>query len=65
MRELIASELDSADAAFASRLEEGSIQHAVRRTEEMAAASELLTELGVPPRVAGASRDWLAELAQR
>ncbi len=65
MRELIAREFDDADGAFARRLEEGSIQHAVRRTEEMAAASELLTELGVPPRVSAASRDWLAELARR
>jgi hypothetical protein len=29
----------------------------------MAAATELLTELGVPPRIAAASRDWLADLA--
>ena len=65
MRELIAGEFEAADGAFARRLEEGSIQHAVRRTEEMAAASELLIELGVPPRVAAASRDWLAELAER
>jgi hypothetical protein len=34
------------------------------RTEEMAAA-ELLDELGVPARIARASRDWLADLARR
>jgi 3-hydroxyisobutyrate dehydrogenase-like beta-hydroxyacid dehydrogenase len=63
MRELVATELEQADAAFAQRLENGSIMHAVRRREEMAAATELLTELGVPPRIAAASRDWLADLA--
>jgi 3-hydroxyisobutyrate dehydrogenase-like beta-hydroxyacid dehydrogenase len=64
MRELIAGEFEAADASVARRLEEGSIRHAVRRAEEMAAASDLLIELGVPPRVAAASRDWLAELAR-
>jgi hypothetical protein len=29
----------------------------------MAAAAEMLDELGVPPRIALASRDWLDELA--
>jgi hypothetical protein len=29
----------------------------------MAAASEMLDELGVPPRVARASQHWLEELA--
>jgi 3-hydroxyisobutyrate dehydrogenase-like beta-hydroxyacid dehydrogenase len=64
MRRLIADEFEAADGTFAQRLEEGSIRHAVRREEEMAAASELLTELGVPPRVAAASREWLAQLAR-
>jgi hypothetical protein len=31
----------------------------------MAAAADLLGELGVPPRIASASRDWLADLAAR
>jgi 3-hydroxyisobutyrate dehydrogenase-like beta-hydroxyacid dehydrogenase len=62
MRAVIATELEQADAAFASRLETGSIRHAVRRTEEMAAATEMLTALGVPPRVASASHDWLLDL---
>jgi hypothetical protein len=35
----------------------------VRRADEMAAASELLGELGIPARIAAASRDWLAQLA--
>jgi 3-hydroxyisobutyrate dehydrogenase-like beta-hydroxyacid dehydrogenase len=45
------------------RLEQGSVTHAVRRADEMAAATELLGELGVPPRIAAASRDWLEQLA--
>ena len=44
------------------RLEQGSITHAVRRADEMAAATDLLGELGVPPRIAAASRDWLEQL---
>lgn len=45
------------------RLVEGSRRHAARRGEEMDAARELLLELGVEPRVAGASAAVLAELA--
>jgi 3-hydroxyisobutyrate dehydrogenase-like beta-hydroxyacid dehydrogenase len=62
MRELVADELDGADRAFATRLETGSLRHAVRRTAEMAAATEMLTDLGVPARIASASRDWLEDL---
>jgi 3-hydroxyisobutyrate dehydrogenase-like beta-hydroxyacid dehydrogenase len=54
LRELIAAELTSADAAFAERLETGSYRHAVRRAEEMTAAAELLDALGVPRDVPGA-----------
>ena len=39
MRELVADELDGADRDFASRLETGSLRHAVRRTAEMSAAA--------------------------
>jgi 3-hydroxyisobutyrate dehydrogenase-like beta-hydroxyacid dehydrogenase len=46
------------------RLEQGSIKHAARRTDEMAAATELLGELGIPARIAAASRDWLAQLTE-
>jgi len=63
LREHIAAELAGADLATAARLEQGSYQHARRRAHEMAAASELLEELGVPPRVARASQQWLEELA--
>ena len=50
-------------AAMLDRLEQGSITHAVRRADEMAAAADLLGELGVPARIAAASRDWLEQLA--
>jgi 3-hydroxyisobutyrate dehydrogenase-like beta-hydroxyacid dehydrogenase len=63
LREHIAAELAAADPATAGRLERGSYQHALRRAHEMAAAAEMLDELGVPPRIARASRDWLDELA--
>ncbi|HEY3688510.1 MAG TPA: DUF1932 domain-containing protein [Streptosporangiaceae bacterium] len=63
LRAHIAEELESADAAFAKRLEEGSHKHAVRRAEEMRAAGALLVELSVPSRVTDASRDWLDQLA--
>jgi len=46
------------------RLLEGSRVHAVRRVEEMEAASALLLDLGVEPRVADASRAVLAALAE-
>ena len=45
------------------RLIEGSRRHALRRTEEMEAARDLLLELGVTPRIAAASASVLAELA--
>jgi 3-hydroxyisobutyrate dehydrogenase-like beta-hydroxyacid dehydrogenase len=51
--------LARADAGLVTRLLEGSRQHAVRRTEEMAAASAMLEELGVEPRVARAAEAWL------
>jgi len=62
IRENIRHELASASAATLDRLEQGSIQHARRRADEMAAAGELLRELGVPPRVASASEEWLRQL---
>jgi 3-hydroxyisobutyrate dehydrogenase-like beta-hydroxyacid dehydrogenase len=63
LREHIAAELAAADASTLARLEQGSYQHARRRAHEMAAASDLLDELSVPPRVARASELWLNELA--
>ncbi len=61
LRESIADDLG---AAMLDRLEQGSVTHAMRRADEMAAASELLGELGIPARIAAASRDWLVQLAQ-
>ncbi|WP_329237189.1 DUF1932 domain-containing protein [Actinoallomurus sp. NBC_01490] len=63
MRQHIAEELASADETFAGRLETGSYRHAVRRAEEMRAASQLLGELDVPARISDASRAWLDQLA--
>ncbi|MEF2978331.1 NAD(P)-dependent oxidoreductase [Subtercola sp. YIM 133946] len=62
LRENIRDEIASATGQTLDRLEQGSITHARRRTDEMAAATDLLTDLGIPPRVAAASRDWLAQL---
>jgi 3-hydroxyisobutyrate dehydrogenase-like beta-hydroxyacid dehydrogenase len=45
------------------RLLTGSRRHAARRVDEMAAAAGLLRELGVEPRIAGASAGLLSDLA--
>jgi 3-hydroxyisobutyrate dehydrogenase-like beta-hydroxyacid dehydrogenase len=55
--------LTEADAALVARLVDGSRRHAPRRAEEMAAAREMLEELGVAPRITGASEAWLRALA--
>jgi 3-hydroxyisobutyrate dehydrogenase-like beta-hydroxyacid dehydrogenase len=62
IRDSIAAELTAASASTIDRLERGSAQHAARRAEEMAAAAALLRELGVPPRIATASEQWLRQL---
>lgn len=62
IRGTIADELEAASAATLSRLESGSVRHARRRADEMAAAAELLAELGVPARIATASEGWLRDL---
>lgn len=59
----IVRELDRASSDTLDRLVEGSHRHAVRRSHEMAAAAEMLDDLGVPGRVARASRDWLEDLS--
>jgi hypothetical protein len=56
LRDHIASELASADAATVDRIVAGTRQHAIRREAEMDAAAAMLAELGVPPLMAGASR---------
>jgi 3-hydroxyisobutyrate dehydrogenase-like beta-hydroxyacid dehydrogenase len=45
------------------RLLSGSVAHAERRVDEMAAAAAYLRELGVEPRVAEAAAGWLGQLA--
>jgi 3-hydroxyisobutyrate dehydrogenase-like beta-hydroxyacid dehydrogenase len=62
IRDNIAAELTAASDATVDRLEQGSIQHARRRAEEMAGAAGLLRELGIPPRIAVASEQWLRQL---
>jgi 3-hydroxyisobutyrate dehydrogenase-like beta-hydroxyacid dehydrogenase len=62
IRDSIAAELTAASEATVDRLERGSSQHARRRAEEMADAAGLLRELGIPPRVAVASEEWLRQL---
>ncbi|MFY9846161.1 MAG: DUF1932 domain-containing protein, partial [Trebonia sp.] len=56
LREHIAGELAKADGATVDRIVSGTRQHAVRRGAEMEAAAEMLTELGVQPLMADASR---------
>jgi len=61
----ISAELVGFDERTIIRLVDGTHRHARRRADEMAAASEQLTELGVRPRVASAARDLLADLRDR
>jgi 3-hydroxyisobutyrate dehydrogenase-like beta-hydroxyacid dehydrogenase len=63
LRKIVVDELTAAGAATVDRLVDGSIKHAVRRTSEMAAATEMLGELGVRADVAAAARDQLAHIA--
>jgi hypothetical protein len=56
LREHIVAELTEADTRTVGRIVDGTARHAVRRTAEMEAAVEMLTELGVPPVMADASR---------
>lgn len=65
LRENITAELTGADVSTVERLVHGTHQHAVRRADEMAAATEMLTELGVRPAIASASRDLLVRLTER
>jgi 3-hydroxyisobutyrate dehydrogenase-like beta-hydroxyacid dehydrogenase len=63
LREHIAAELAAADAEMMERIIDGTRRHAVRRTAEMEAAAQMLTELGVPPLIADASRALHERLA--
>jgi 3-hydroxyisobutyrate dehydrogenase-like beta-hydroxyacid dehydrogenase len=64
MRAEIEAVLAGADAPLVERLVTGSARHATRRRGEVADARELLTELGVEPRVTTAAGGWLAQLEQ-
>jgi 3-hydroxyisobutyrate dehydrogenase-like beta-hydroxyacid dehydrogenase len=64
LREVVVAELSAADETTVDRWVTGSHTHAVRRAAEMAAAAELLGELGVPADVASAARDQLARLRE-
>ena len=56
LRDHITAELAAMDAATMERITGGTRKHAVRRAAEMEAAADMLTELGVPPLMAAASR---------
>ena len=60
----IEATIAGADERLLRRLIEGSRVHAARRSEEMEAAVAMLEELGVEPRVAAASREWLRSLCR-
>lgn len=57
LRDNIAAELTQANATTVDRFVYGTHRHAERRAEEMAASAEMLSDLGVPPLIAGAGRD--------
>ena len=59
----IAQDLAKLDAATLTRITEGTRQHAVRRGHEMAAAAQMLTDLGVAPVMATASEHLHEHLA--
>lgn len=59
----IAAELARQDAAVLARIVTGTRQHAVRRGHEMAAAAQMLADLGVSPIMATASRHLHERLA--
>jgi 3-hydroxyisobutyrate dehydrogenase-like beta-hydroxyacid dehydrogenase len=63
MRNEITNQMLEADESLLDRLIQGSRKHAVRRIEEMKAATDLLFDLHVEPRVSLAALAWLQELA--
>jgi len=56
LREHIIAELAEAHPGTVDRMVDGTRRHALRRAAEMEAAADMLTELGVAPLIAGASR---------
>jgi 3-hydroxyisobutyrate dehydrogenase-like beta-hydroxyacid dehydrogenase len=65
LRDNISAELVAADEQTINRLVDGTHRHAKRRADEMTAAAEQVTELGVRSRIAAAARDQLIELRDR
>jgi 3-hydroxyisobutyrate dehydrogenase-like beta-hydroxyacid dehydrogenase len=65
LRDNIRAELAAADEQTINRLIYGTHRHAKRRADEMTAAADQVTELGVPSRIAAAARDQLIELRDR
>ena len=63
-REHMTTEFPNFDAHTMERLITGTYAHAARRTEEMEAAARQLADLGVTPRIAGATRDALRAIAE-
>ena len=63
LRPHIADELAKADASTVDRIVTGTQRHAVRRRHEMAAAAEMVADLGVRPIMADASRALHERLA--
>lgn len=64
LRENIEAELATAGPDIVERLVTGTLKHARRRSDEMAAATEMLESLGVEPHVARASRESLRDLIE-
>lgn len=64
LRDNITEELTRAGESTVERLVTGTHQHAVRRADEMSAATDMLTELGVEPTMTAATRDFLNRLTQ-
>jgi len=60
----IAEDLAKQDGATLARIVTGTRQHAVRRGHEMAAAAEMLTDLGIEPIMAAASEHLHERLAR-
>jgi len=65
LREHIAAELTAADADTVRRIIDGTGRHALRRAAKMEAAADMLTELGVRPLIAEASRALHERLARQ
>jgi 3-hydroxyisobutyrate dehydrogenase-like beta-hydroxyacid dehydrogenase len=65
LRDNISTELAAADEQTINRLIDGTHLHAKRRADEMTAAAEQLTELGVPSRITAGARHQLIELRDR